>query len=79
MTILTLTKESLKYNADRFFACFAPPEPSSISVCNPAGGILINVLIHALMIERKVQKKTLLNELRISRILGKVAFEFHIK
>ena len=46
-------------NADRAFACFAPPEPwtgaNSISVYNPIGGILGNVLIH----EQKVQIKTL--------------------
>lgn len=45
-------------------------------ICNPAGGILFFfALIHVLMIESKVQMKPLL---RISRILGKVALEFHI-
>ena len=69
LAVLILTKGSLKYNADRTFACFAPPEPwagaNSISVYNPIGGLLGNVLIH----EQKLQMKTLLNELRNSRIL----------
>ena len=59
---LALTTGSLIYKAD------------SISVCNPVGRILGNVLIH----EQKVQMKTLLNELRNSIILEKVALEFHI-
>ena len=79
LAVLILTKGGLKYNADKAFACFAPPEPwagaNSISVYNPIGGILGNVLIH----EQKVQMRTLLNELRNSRILGKVALEFHIQ
>ena len=52
LAVLILTTGSLKYKAD------------SISVCNPIRRILGNVLIH----EQKVQMKTLLNELRNSRI-----------
>ena len=50
------------------------PEPNSISVCNPIGEILGNVLIHG----RKMQMKTFLIQLRNSRILGNVLLEFHI-
>ena len=46
LAVLIVTKGSLKYNADRAFACFAPMEPwagaNFISVYNPIGGILGN-------------------------------------
>ena len=54
LAVLIVTKGSLKYNADRAFACFAPMEPwagaNFISVYNPIGGILGN--------EQNVQMKT---------------------